>query len=351
MGLAAFGKAVNIKNRSQYLRSLNWDLAFTGRGKAAWIHHGEFEHFANIAATVQAHFEKSIFSFMKRLRSEFSEYDNLIFTGGTALNCVMNTKLLDSGIFSDVFIPPFPGDESISFGAAAHLKYRTAAQSWKPVLKSHQRPNFGPKNIEINKARVCNLFGNYKILKPQSICRAAAKLLANGKLVGWYQGQSESGPRALGNRSLLADPRLQNLKRRLNRSIKKREDFRPYGCSCRFEKASEYFNVPDGFDGPFMSFAPLIKSKYKKILAQVGHVDGTSRIQTIRPKQNKKFYELLVEFEKLTGLACLLNTSLNVMGEPIVESIEDAKFFFSQVAIDALVIGDFLVLRTHRDER
>lgn len=346
MGLAAFGRPNTLgKSRSHYLKNLDWKLAFLEKGKAAWQRHGHFQHFADIAATVQEHFEKSIFTLMKSLREEFPEYNNLIFTGGTALNCVTNSKLMDSNIFSDIFIPPFPGDESISFGAAAHLKYKAARQSWRPISKSLQRANFGPSQIKNSKQSIYSLFDGYKILKPKSIYITTAKILANGKLVAWYQGYSESGPRALGNRSILADPRIKNLKEKLNLSIKKREEFRPYGSSCLFERASEYFNVNKDFESPFMSFAPLIRDQYKKILSQVSHVDGTSRVQTVRVSQNERFYKLLLAFEKQTGLACLLNTSLNVMGEPIVETVEDAQYFFSKVEIDALVVGDYLILR------
>jgi carbamoyltransferase len=346
MGLAAFGQAKSIDNsRSNYIKSLNWKLAFTGKGKSAWQRHGNFQHFANIAATVQDHFEKSVFSLMKELQNDFPEYENLIFTGGTALNCVTNSKLLDSKIFSDIYIPPFPGDESISFGAAAHLKYKIAKQNWVPVSQSKQRANFGPKREKKNKQSMFDLFLGYRIVEPKSIYFSTAKILAEGKLVGWYQGQSESGPRALGNRSLLADPRIKNLKEKLNESIKKREMFRPYGCSCLFENVSKYFRVKKDFESPFMSFAPTIRPQYQKILSQVSHIDGTSRVQTVRPLQNARFYQLLLEFEKRTGIGCLLNTSLNVMGEPIVETVEDAKYFFDEVAVDALVIGDYLILR------
>jgi carbamoyltransferase len=163
--------------------------------------------------------------------------------------------------------------------------------------------------------------------------------------VAWFQGRSESGPRALGNRSILARPDVTGLKDKLNKSIKFRESFRPYGCSVIQEKAHLYFDIDQNFNNPYMSFAIKVREEHKELLKEVSHIDGTSRMQTVKIGQNEKFYRLLERFGEKSGLPCLLNTSLNVMDEPIVETIQDVRRFMENTPTDYLVINDFLIKR------
>jgi carbamoyltransferase len=167
--------------------------------------------------------------------------------------------------------------------------------------------------------------------------------LAKGLVVAWFQGRSESGPRALGNRSILANPMVAGLKDRLNAEIKFREDFRPYGCSVLQECAHEYFEVEKGFNNPYMSFAVKTRENQRRRLSQVTHIDGSSRMQTVGKAQNPLFYELIKAFGEKTGLNCLLNTSLNIMGEPIVETAEDARKFLLATPVDGMAIGRFYI--------
>lgn len=336
MGLAPFGKtpAVIGSDRVRFAKSMNWSKAFSQRGKRQWEESGHFEEFSNLAAGMQNHFEASLFKYLRGLKKKFPDQENLILTGGCALNCVANMKIVESGLFKRVYVPPFPGDESISLGVVATLASGLPQYRWSPVPLQKQRANFGPLS-SVPKARPKAAVPYLKI----------AKLLADGKVIAWFQGRSESGPRALGNRSILASPASEEIRKYLNDRIKGRESFRPYGCSVVWEKAHQYFEIPKGFDSPFMSFAPRVRPKFAKYLQAVTHVDGTSRIQTVRKTQDPVYYRLLEVFGKQTGIACLLNTSMNIMGEPLVETREDAMRFFKSTPVDAIVIGNRLILK------
>lgn len=345
MGLAPFGKPSTIRDRMKFLRGLDWTRAFKGKGKRDWEKCGRFQHFADIAASVQKNFEDSVIDLLKNLRGRYPQYSNLILTGGCALNCVTNMRVVREGLFERVYVPPFPGDESISLGAAAHLQFHDAGARWQPRDWNEQVSYFGPLASVPRSRQIESEFRGFRVRRLEDVYAATAQLLSRGKVVAWFQGRSESGPRALGNRSILADPRVAGMQAYLNDKIKGRESFRPYGASCLWEKAHVYFDVPQGFESPFMSFAPLVRQQWRDELASATHIDGTSRIQTVRKRQNPRFHRLLERFGSLTGVYCLLNTSLNVMGEPIVETISDARRFFEKTPVDALVISDYLIER------
>jgi carbamoyltransferase len=170
-----------------------------------------------------------------------------------------------------------------------------------------------------------------------------AKILADGEIVAWFQGRSECGPRALGHRSILANPIHPGIKERLNRSVKFRESFRPYGCTIQWEKAHHFFDLDVAFEGPFMSFSIPVKSQFQEVLKEILHIDGTSRIQTLHEEQNPTLHALLGQMEIHTGFPILLNTSLNIMNEPIVETIHDIKRFMEESVLDYLVIENFII--------
>lgn len=344
MGLAPLGKRKRLSSsRSQYLAGLDWSKAFSGNGKAAWENSPQLKNWANIAAVSQLSFEEELLGFLKKLRSALPDYDQLILAGGCALNCTANMKILESGIFDKVYVPPFPGDESIGFGAAHALFYNESPKSWMPMPHEAQQGYFGPLQNAPTKEKILKTFSEFEITKPRSIIDFSAELLAQGNILAWFQGRSESGPRALGNRSILANPKVAGLKNRLNESIKFREDFRPYGCSIPHEDADRYFKIEKGFESPFMAFAVKTRPQYWELLKEVTHVDGTSRIQTVRTGQNQKFHALLKKFAEKTDVLCLLNTSLNVMGEPIIETIEDAKALLESTPVTGLAIGDYYI--------
>lgn len=343
MGLAAFGRPQEIVRRSLFLESLDWSLSFSGRGKSEWESSKHFNKYADVAASVQNHFEKSLMKIANDLHQKYPDYENLILMGGCALNCTTNMLLHRSGLFKSIYVAPFPGDESIGLGAASYLYHAVQKNAWTPRPWEIQGGYFGltasiPTNDEIEKE-----FSSFSITKPESIEKYTAKKISENKTIGWFQGRSETGPRALGNRSILARVDRAGLKSHLNEVVKKRESFRPYGCSVLHESAPEYFDVPNGFENPFMSFAVKTRPEYAEALKEVTHFDGTSRMQTVRQTQNPRFYKLIKEVGSLTGVACVLNTSLNVMGEPIVETIQDAKRFLLTAQVDAIVIGDYYI--------
>lgn len=348
MGLAAFGTPAPVRDRIGFLRELDWAKAFRGRSKAEWQASPHFRLYADVSASVQAHFEESVMSVVSELSSRYPGYRNLILAGGCALNCVANMKISDSGLFDGVYVPPFPSDEGISFGAAHHLRIKapsSARRKWRPVAWDRQTASFGSVASAPDDASVREVFSGYPMRKPANLPAVAAELLDRGLIVGWFQGRSEAGPRALGCRSLLASPFAGAVKDRLNRRIKRREDFRPYGCSVLWESSHRFFAVKPGFDSPFMSFAPLVRPEYRRRLREVIHADETSRIQTVRREQAPLFYDTIRAFERRTGIGVVLNTSLNAMGEPIVETLTDLRRFFNGVQVDAVIAGDWLIGR------
>ncbi len=346
MGLASFGTPMQYSEHVEFQERLNWDHSFKGKSKKEWenLDHSLFE---NIAASVQRKLESDYEKIIHSIKISYPDYENLILTGGCALNCTNNAKLLYQKLFNKIFVPPFPGDECIGFGLAHYLKYKNNPESWMPVPFEIQSAYLGakssiPLDIEIEREFPIERF---EIKKSNDIIDETAGLLKEKYVVAWFQGRSESGPRALGNRSILARPDVRGLKDKLNGSIKFRESFRPYGCSVIQDKAHLYFDVDQNFNNPYMSFAIKVREEYKELLKEVSHIDGTSRMQTVKIGQNEKFYKLLSAFGEKSGLPCLLNTSLNVMDEPIVETIQDVRRFMENTPTDYLVINDFLIKR------
>jgi carbamoyltransferase len=345
MGLAAFGTPKRIDNRLEFLKSLDWTRAFPGGHKSAWEASPHLPLYRNVAASTQLHFEESLFQLLEKLRKFFPEFPHLILTGGCALNSVANGKILNSSLFRSVYIPPFPSDECISLGVAESLRLLNDDSEWRPTLWSRQHANFGPLTSVPQPPDILRVFPKAKKMTRVALSKFIARQLNQGQVVAWFEGRSESGPRALGFRSILASPISPRMRSYLNTSIKGRESFRPYGCSVPRSLAHLYFEVPPGFRGPFMSFAVPVRRRYRRKLRAVTHVDGTSRIQTVTRSHHPYFYSLLLEFGRVSTIPVLLNTSLNVMGEPLVETIEDAAHFLRTVKVDWLVICGYIVQR------
>ena len=344
MGLAALGSPQKILDSKKYLEDMDWSLRYQGASKKEWEKSPHFKKYCNISADVQNYFEVDYLGYIKSIKERYPAYQNLIITGGCALNCTSNMKLINLKLFENIYIPPFPGDECIGLGTA-FMSYIKAENSWE--LNSYEKQNgyFGAKTSQPTEAEIIRLFSDYEITKPASIAMFTAKILADGHIVGWFQGRSESGPRSLGNRSLLCRPDKQGIKNYLNTDIKFRESFRPYGCSTLFDKSHLYFDVSENFNNPYMSFATKVRPEFSSLLNEVSHIDGTSRMQTVRRGQNTLFYELIECFGKITNLYVLLNTSLNIMGEPIIETLTDAKNFLDSVPVYGLAAGDFFIRR------
>lgn len=345
MGLAPLAdKFTEILDSEKFLNTLDWKIAYSKNDKSTWENSEHLAHYKHVALSVQNYFEQNLLNELKSLRKQYPDYTNLIITGGCALNCTTNMKILDQNVFDRVFVPPNPGDECIGLGAA-YYKYKSKNLNWKPRSFEKQHGFYGTKKDNIDANKLEDIFFGYEIIKPESISDYCAQLILDQKVIGWYQGRSECGPRALGHRSILARPDLPGIKDYLNLKIKFREQFRPYGCSVLKNKAHHYFEIPPEFENPFMSFAVKVKNDYRTQLSEVMHVDKTSRMQMVEQFQNENFYNLIQKFGDMSGLYCLLNTSLNVMGEPIVESLVDAKNFLMNVPVDGIAINDYYIRR------
>jgi len=295
----------------------------------------------NLAASIQAVTEKAVLAICRHAY-ELTKSKNLCLAGGVALNCVANGKILAETPFENIFIEPAAGDDGGALGVAFYI--------WTNVLKNKRSfelkhsswgPQFSDKEIEdfLEKKKI----PYEKFSSEDELVSKTAKLIAEpGTALGWFQGRMEWGPRALGNRSILADPRREENRDLVNLKIKFREDFRPFAPAVLKERASEFFDL-DVKESPFMLLVNQVKDG-KKIPA-VTHVDGSARPQTVSIEENPLFYKLIKAFENETGCPVLINTSFNVSGEPIVLNPEHAFNVFRHTNMDALVIGNFLVLK------
>jgi carbamoyltransferase len=300
-------------------------------------------HF-DIGASAQKVLENVILKMVNHIHSK-TKMKNLCIGGGVALNGVANYKILSESPFEKIHIPPSPGDAGSAVGAAQYLYYVYHKNS-KDILDNTQliiqNVYVGPShdNKEI-KLFLDSKNISYESFEGNTILQKTAQLIADGNVVGWYQGKMEWGPRALGNRSILADPRRADMKDILNAKIKHRESFRPFAPSIMEEFVSEYFEID--IPSPYMLMVAPVK-KPKEIPA-VTHVDGTGRLQTVSKESNELYYNLINEFYKITGVPVIINTSMNVMGEPIVNTPEQAYQMIVKTDMDYLVMGNFLVKR------
>ena len=289
----------------------------------------------DIAATGQKLVEDMALTIIRNMIQKTGK-KNLICSGGFFQNILLNTRLLDLKL-DKVYIPSAPNDAGLSLGAALHNKMMNEKSRPKIFLSSYLGPEFSNNEIEIL-IKDFNL--NYK--KSKNICLDTAKLLKKGKIVGWFQGRSELGPRALGARSVLADPRNINNKARINQLLKKRDWFMPYAPSILSDKMNLFFkNFPNS---PYMSFALNINKNFAKIAAAV-HIDKTCRPQSVSKNNNKKFYKLIENFYKLTKVPAVLNTSFNRHGISTIVTPRQAIEHLLNGCVDILSIGDFLVYK------
>ena len=292
----------------------------------------------NLAAASQLVFEDIYFHLINSLFKKSKSY-NLVISGGSALNSLANGKVLNKTKFKNLFVPPVPDDSGAGLGAANYCFNVINKKKKRYVMNN----NFlGPEfsNNEIRK-----ILNKYKIKYQylDNVSKEAAKSIANSKIIGWFQGKIEFGDRALGNRSILADPRNKNMKSRVNKSIKYREQFRPFAPAILNEYTSDFFENPQS--SFFMERTLKIKKIKRKLIPAVTHLDGTGRLQTVNKVNNQKFYELIVEFFKLTKIPIVLNTSLNYKGDPIVCSPDDAIKTFYLSGLDELYLGNYRVIK------
>lgn len=290
----------------------------------------------DIAAALQRISEDAIVHILKHLKS-VTKAENLCLSGGVALNSVANGKVLREGLFKNVFIQPAASDGGCSLGACMYI-YNVLLG--KPRAYVFQDACLGKEfsNVQI-KRFLDDEHIQYRHI--EHIEKETALMLSKGKIVGWFQGKSEFGPRALGCRSILADPRKAEMKDILNDKVKHRESFRPFAPSVLAEKCADYFET--GYPSPYMLLVYNVRDEKKKVIPAVTHVDGTARVQTVEKSVKPLYWQLIKEFDAITGVPVILNTSFNVQGEPIVNSPADAYRCFMSTQMDNLVMGNYLL--------
>jgi carbamoyltransferase len=359
MGLASYGR------ESEYVAKVRNLVTLTERGFELDLSYFEFFHdrphryseklvallgparkpesavdrrHEDIAFALQAVTEE-VMLHLARMARELTGAKNLCVAGGVALNCVANGRLQRETDFERFFFYPAAGDTGTSVGAALaveHLLQRGPRS--REVASEYLGSGFTAAQVRtvLDRGRL-----RYHTLKDPEV--TAARMIADGLILAWFQGRAEFGPRALGNRSILADPRRTEMKDLLNATVKFREPFRPYAPSVLEESCGKYFgsDVPS----PYMLRAYPTRPEMIAVLPAITHVDGTARVQTVNAKQNPRYYRLIKEFGRITGVDCVLNTSFNIRGEPIINTVDEAIKCLMTTGLDALFVEDFLVVK------
>jgi carbamoyltransferase len=391
MGLAPYGepkfkdiildKLIDVKEDGSFRLNMNYFNYATGltmtNNKFAKLFNMERREPENklsqihmdMAASIQAATEEIVLKITRFLSKEF-KLQNLCMAGGVALNCVANGKILKQNLFKNIWVQPAAGDAGGALGAAQAFYYQELDNKRK-ILKtdsmkgSYLGPWFTDNQVE-DELNSCG--ANYKKLTSDEIVKETAKALSEQKVIGWFQGRMEFGPRSLGNRSIIADPRSEKMQKNLNLKVKYRESFRPFAPAVLFEKVSEWFDINS--ESPYMLLvADVKKSKQLQMtdkqnnlfgidklnvkrssIPSVTHVDYSARIQTVHKETNLIFYKLIEEFEKITKHPILVNTSFNVRGEPIVCSAIDAFYCFMGTDLDILVCNNFILYKDNQNK-
>ncbi len=321
----------------------------------------------DIASSIQSVTEEIVLKLAKSISKE-TKSKNLCMAGGVALNCVANGKILKQKIFDNIWIQPAAGDAGGALGAALGLWHKELNNNRNYPLKDEMKGSFlGPSfsDQEIEKTLI-ELGANYEKLKEEDLLETTAKELSKEKTIGWFQGRMEFGPRALGARSIIADPRSDKMQKTLNLKVKFRESFRPFAPSIIKEDVSKWFDI--NTDSPYMLLVADVNKEIRKemtedekklfgieklnikrsIIPAVTHVDYSARIQTVHEETNPKYYKLIKSFKKLTNCSVIVNTSFNIRGEPIVCSVKDAYRCFMGTDLDMLVCGNFVLFKENQ---
>jgi len=298
----------------------------------------------NLAAALQARMEEVYLGMLRKLAAK-TKSRAVCLSGGVAFNCVANGKIFDQTPFEQVYVHPAAGDAGLAVGAAYYVCNQILKRPRAFVMEhAYWGPGYTKEEIRhaIDASEVVK--GGYVLqeLAERELMRRTTALIADGKILGWYQGRAEWGPRALGNRSIVADPRRAEMKEILNRRIKHREIFRPFAPSILAEKTGEWFEK--AHPSPFMTLAYAVRPEKREKIPAPTHVDGTGRLQTVTREANPRYHALISEFERQTGVPVVLNTSFND-NEPIVCRPEEAVDCFLRTRMDALVVGDWLIER------
>ena len=324
----------------------------------------------DIASSIQKVTEEIMIKLARSIRKEFG-IPNLCLAGGVALNCVANGKILKEKIFDKIWIQPAAGDAGGSLGAALALwhiengKERLVNQN-DDMNGSYLGAEFSQEQIEYE---LKSIGANYEKFDYENLIDKTATYLSNEKIIGWFQGRMEFGPRSLGNRSILADPRSDKMQKNLNLKIKYRESFRPFAPSVLIEDLNEWFDMST--ESPYMLLVADINTKRKINISKneenlfgieklnvkrseipaVTHVDYSARIQTVSKLKNKHYYDLILKFKEKTGCPVIINTSFNVRGEPIVNSPTDAFRCFMGTELDYLILGNFILDKKKQNKK
>jgi carbamoyltransferase len=359
MGLAPYGKPVHFDRIMSDMIHLNEDGSFKldmkyfsydygltmtngrfneffggpPRKPETWMTEREFD----IAASVQKVCEEVVLRMARHIHDQ-TGLTNLCMAGGVALNCVANGRVIRETPFKNLFVQPAAGDAGGAVGVA-HYIYNTLGKEPRGPAWNHAY--LGPAYSDADIAEYLDSVGApHRVLSDAELTQATARLIADGNVVGWFQGRMEFGPRALGGRSILADPRDAKMRDTLNMKIKFREGFRPFAPSVLADKASDWFDID--CDSPYMLLVAQVREG-RRCIPSVTHVDNSARLQTVTREESPLYYGLISEFEKITGVPVIINTSFNVRGEPIVCTPHDAYLCFMRTNMDHLVLGHHLL--------
>jgi carbamoyltransferase len=323
----------------------------------------------DIAASIQQVTEEIVLRLANTAQKELG-VDYLCLAGGVALNCVSNGRLLREGKFKDIWIQPAAGDAGGAIGAALsvwhqYLENPRQTDGSDKMKGSYLGPRFSSDEIQ---QYLDDVRAVYHYFNESELCQKVAKILAEGNVVGWFQGKMEFGPRALGDRSIIGDPRNKKMQSVMNLKIKYRESFRPFAPSVLADKVSDYFELDH--NSPYMLLVAEVKEELRVAMTEeqkqlfgieklniprsqlpaITHVDYSARVQTVHPETNPRYHQLISEFENLTGCGVLVNTSFNVRGEPIVCTPEDAYRCFMRTEMDYLVLENYVLAKTDQPQ-
>jgi carbamoyltransferase len=301
------------------------------------------QHHKDVAAALQRRTEEVGLHAARWLRRQ-TGLNKVCLAGGVCLNSVMNGKILLEGVFDEVWVQPAANDAGTALGGCYWL-WNTVMRQPRTYVFEHAY--FGPwwEDDDLRKAITTTVNPGHAVewRRVDDAPEMAARMLVEGKIIGWFQGRMEMGPRALGNRSILADARRTDMKDLLNARVKFRESFRPFAPSVLEEKSGEWFNSTH--PSPYMILVYDVLPEKRALVPAITHVDGTGRVQTVSRQHNPKYHRLIAEFDRLTGVPMVLNTSFNVRGEPIVHRPEQAVECFLKTGMDALFLGDYVLTK------
>jgi carbamoyltransferase len=298
----------------------------------------------DVAAALQAALSRAILHICGHFGAS-TGLRKLAMAGGVALNCSANGKLTRSGLFDEVYVQPAAGDDGAALGAALHR----SSMRGEVINRRFPVPFLGPSHSSDEIDTALEAFaGSIDVTRFESVeetCAQAARMIREGKVIAWYRGRMEYGPRALGNRSILADPSKPQMRDRINAMVKKRESFRPFAPAVSIEEVHGWFDVPPMTALPYMIATVAVREQYRAMLPAITHVDGSARVQTVAKNDNPAFHSLLKAVGRATGREIVLNTSFNVKGQPIVNTPHEAVETFLGTGIDCLFIENNLVSR------